>query len=108
MGLILLALGCACEPPADGDFPEGTYNGFDGERLRIRMDGTGELQLGCTFWLAEDPIAVADGGFEADLVTDEYEQTFSGSVCGESVRATFDGRDLELELDGDNVMESCD
>ena len=104
----MLLVACGCEPPADGDFPEGSYNGLDGERLRVRMDGTAELQLGCTFWAAEDPIQVADGGFEAELLTDEFVGTLSGSICGETVRATFEGRDLELELDRDNVMESCD
>jgi len=106
--LILLVMGCACEIPPDGDFPEGIYNGLDGERLRVRMDGTGELQLGCTIWVAEDPIPVADGGFEVEMVTDEFLAVFSGSICGEDVRAELDGRRLELQLERDNAMGSCD
>ena len=105
--LLLIVLACACEPPEDGDLPEGDYrNPAAAEVLRVKMDATLDLVLGCTVWQSSRAIGVHGGLFEATMATEdgEFEAELSGTLCDESIEARFDGRDLLLELDEDFSM----
>ena len=111
MSVILLMLGCACEPPEDGGFPAGSYGGGDGELLTVKNDGSGDLQLGCTWW-AFSELSIVEGVFSTTVTTeldgDPFEETLSGTMCGDEVSAVIDGRELVLILDQEVIQPPCD
>lgn len=100
--------GCTCELPEDGRFPAGSYGGGDGELLTIAGDGTGELQLGCTWWQIEDELRIVEGVFETTVTTEDYELPLTGTMCGDQVDAVIDGRQLVLILDQEVIQPPCD
>ena len=109
MILVLQLIACACQPPEDGDMPEGDYaNPEAAEVLRVKMDARMDLVLGCTVWQSTNAVGIRDGAFSATMVTEdgEFEAELVGTLCDDEINATFDGRDLLLILDEDFSMWS--
>jgi hypothetical protein len=109
--LLLSLVACACEIPDNGDLPEGDYaNPEAAEVLRVKMDATLDLVLGCTVWQSTRPIGIQEGLFSATMVTEdgEFEAELNGTMCDETIEATMDGRELVLELDEDfSMWDGC-